>query len=188
MSWELWAVIGGFALVFLALLSSFFALAVTRVPVLRTPAELLPDIRRALALGEGQVLVDAGCADARTLLAFCRGAAVRGRGFELNGPVWLAARLRVLLAGRAVDVRVAWKDFFRTDLEDVDVVYCYLMPAAMARVARKCAAEMRPDSRLVSFLWAVPGWEPSETVPVGRLGDPLYIYRIAADMPPPELH
>ncbi len=174
----LWLVVGLFAVVFLAFLSSFFALAVTRVPVLRTPAELLDGIRDALQMRDDQVLVDAGCADARTLVALCRGSRVRGRGYELNGPVWLAARLRVLLTGNAGRIRIAWKDFFRTELEDVDVVYCYLMPGVMERVAGKCEREMRPGGRLVSFLWSVPGWRPVETLRLGRLSDPVYIYRV----------
>ena len=186
MGWSEWLVIGLFGVAFLAFGSSVYALAATRVPVLRTPAELLPIIREGLKLAEGQVLVDAGCADGRTLVALCRGAGLRGRGYELNGPMWLVACVRVLLAGQAGRIRIAWKDFMRCELEDVDLVFCYLMPGAMRAVADKCAEEMAPGSRLVSFLWAVPGWEPDEVLRVGRLADPVYIYRLPATPARPE--
>jgi hypothetical protein len=178
-SCEIWLIVALFGVVFVALLSSFFALAITRVPVLRTPASLLPAIGDALKLREGQVLVDAGCADGRTLLSLCKTSRARGRGYELNGPVWLWANVRVLLSGLAGRVRIVWKDFYRSELEDVDVVYCYLMPAVMERVAVKCATEMVPAARLASFLWAVPGCEAHEILPLGRAGDPLYIYLVS---------
>ncbi len=187
MGWSEWLVIGLFGLAFLAFGSSVYALAVTRVPVLRTPAELLPAIRASIGLADGQVLVDAGCGDGRALVSLCQGTRARGRGYELNGPMWLAAWLRVLFGGKAGRIRIVWKDFMRSELEDVDVVYCYLMPGTMQQVADKCAEEMAPGGRLVSFMWAVPGWEPDEILPVGRLEDPVYVYRLPATPRPDEL-
>lgn len=173
-----WLIVGLFGIAFLALGSSLFALAVTRVPVLRTPIEVLEQARSALGLRDGQVIVDAGCADARALITLCRTSQVRGRGYELNGPVWLVGLLRVVLAGLTGRLRVRWRDFFRCDLEDVDLVYCYLMPGLMQRVAEKCATEMPPGGRLVSFLWSVPGWEPSQVLRLGRAGDAVYVYTL----------
>lgn len=167
-------------IIFLALLSSLYALAATGVPVVRTPAEFLDEIAGEVGGNEETTVVDAGCGDARTLLAFCSAAGVRGRGYELNGPVWLAALARVLLSGKGGRVKVHWKDFFRCELEDVDVVYCHLMPAVMARIGAKCAEEMRAGTRLLSYLWEVPGWTPKRIVKLGRREDPLFVYEIPA--------
>lgn len=164
--------------VFLALLSSLYALAVTGVPVVRTPAEFLSEIASEVGGGQDTTIVDAGCGDARTLLSLCAAAGARGRGYELNGPVWLAGLLRVLFSGGGGRVKVYWKDFFRCELEDVDVVYCHLMPAVMARVGVKCAEEMRAGARLLSYLWEVPGWIPRKTIKLGRRQDPLFVYEI----------
>ena len=165
---------------FLALLSSLYALAVTGVPVVRTPAEFLPEIAAEIGAGRETIIVDAGCADARTLLAFCDSTGASGRGYELNGPVWLAALARVLFSGRAGRVKVLWKDFFRCELEDVDVVFCHLMPAAMPRIGAKCAEEMRAGTRLLSYLWEVPGWTARKVVKLGPREDPLFVYEIPA--------
>jgi len=173
-------VVSVIVVVFLALLSSLYALVVTGVPVVRTPREFLDQIAAEIG-GSGDVtIVDAGCADARTLLAFCGTAGVRGRGYELNGPVWLAGLARVLFSKRSGRVRVYWKDFFRCELEDVDVVYCHLMPAVMARIGAKCAEEMRAGTRLLSYLWEVPGWTPQKIVKLGRREDPLFVYEVPA--------
>jgi len=165
-------------LIFLSLLSSLYALAVTGVPVVRTPAEFLSEIAVEIGGDKDTTIVDAGCGDARTLLAFCTAAGARGRGYELNGPVWLAGLTRVLFSGKAGRVWVYWKDFFRCELEDVDVVYCHLMPAVMARIGAKCSEEMRAGTRLLSYLWEVPGWTPQKTVKLGPREDPLFVYEI----------
>jgi hypothetical protein len=165
-------------LIFLALLSSLYALVVTGVPVVRTPAEFLLEIAAEVGGDKDFTIVDAGCGDARTLLAFCTAAGVRGRGYELNGPVWLAGLARVLFSGKAGQVKVYWKDFFRCELEDADVVYCHLMPAVMARIGAKCSEEMRAGTRLLSYLWEVPGWTPLKTVKLGPREDPLFVYEI----------
>ncbi len=165
--------------VFLGLLSSLYALAVTGVPVVRTPAEFLSEIAAEVGGEAGTTIVDAGCGDARTLLAFCRAEGVSGRGYELNGPMWLFGLIRVLFSGRAGRVRLYWRDFFRCELEDVDVVYCHLMPAVMGRIGAKCAEEMRPGTRLVSYLWEVPGWTASKILKLGRRQDPLFVYELS---------
>ncbi len=174
----MWLILSLFGLAFLGFGSSVFALAVTRVPVLRTPIGVLREIRRAIGLQAGQVLVDAGCADGRALRVLCDRPGVRGRGYELNGPAWLAARLRIGFGPARRRLRIHWRDFHRSELEDADVVYCYLMPAAMERVARKCAREMPAGGRLVSYLWEVPGWRPGAVLAVGPLRDRVFIYDV----------
>jgi hypothetical protein len=164
--------------VFLALLSSLYALVVTGVPVLRTPAEFLEEITAEVGGEKVATIVDAGCGDARALLAFCAAEGVTGRGYELNGPIWLYGFSRLLLSGRSGHIRLYWRDFFRCELEDVDVVYCHLMPAVMARIGAKCAEEMRVGTRLVSYLWEVPGWAPARVLKLGRRKDPLFVYEI----------
>ena len=99
---------------------------------------------------------------------------------SVTGPVWLAGLARVLFSGRCRRVKVFWGDFFRCELEDADVVYCHLMPAVMGRIGAKCREEMRPGSRVLSYLWEVPGWTPVKILKLGRREDPLFVYEIPA--------
>jgi SAM-dependent methyltransferase len=167
--------------VFFALCSSLFALVATSVPVVRTPEKMLEEIAQLIDAKKGQTIVDAGCGDARALLAFCAGRGARGRGYELNGPLKLFAVFRVLFAGQRKSIKIYFGNFFRCELEDVDLVYCFLMPGVMRRVGNKCLEEMRPGSRLVSYLWEVPDWEPTETIYLGARQDPLFIYVLPAE-------
>ncbi len=187
MDFTLWLIIGIFTICMVGVGSSFLALALTGVPVVRTPIKVIKKIKSHLGIKKDDVIVDAGCADARAIVELCKGTGARGRGFELNGPMWLIGFFRVMLSGSVFSVRVYWKNFFRAELEDVDMVFCYLMPGSMVRVAKKCHEEMNEGTNLVSYLWSVPTWEPEEILWIGPMKDPVYIYKIGDNPAPTNL-
>lgn len=77
------------------------------------------------------------------------------------------------------NVRVIRGSFWECDLSVFDVVFAFLSPLAMPRLAEKARREMAPGSLLVSSSFAVPDWEPETVV---QLEDAratlLYCYRI----------
>lgn len=170
-------------LAFSMLLWSLIVLGLTRVPVVRTPLDHLAEIATACGADGGELIIDAGCADGRTLIGLCRLCGARGRGYEMNLPVAVAGKLRAVFSGRGLTLKIKLGDFFRCELEDADVVYCYLMPGLMKRVADKCAEEMRPGCRLVSYMWNVPDRTPEKTLWLGPRRDPLYVYRMPMESP-----
>jgi SAM-dependent methyltransferase len=176
----IWILVLLFALVFLGVLSSLFALWMTGVPVVRTPATFHSEIAKVLNPKPGEIILDAGCGDGRLLRFLCAKEGVLGKGTEINGPMYFWASLRTLFSRERKKVRIHWGDFFREDWEELSFVYCHLMPGTMPRVARKCEEEMRPGSFLISYLFEVPGWTPTQTVFLGSRSDPLYVYKIAA--------
>ncbi len=76
-------------------------------------------------------------------------------------------------------VDVGCSDFWKTCLGEADVVFCYLFPDVMNRVAQKLETELRPGARVVSCNFPLPGWQPLEVLrPDSSLhGDPIYLYR-----------
>ncbi len=96
-------------------------------------------------------------------------------GIELAPLPWLASRLRALATGSRA--RFLRGDYANLDFADFDVVFAYLSPAAMPALWRKARAEMRKDSLLLSYEFAIPGAEPDLTLqPQGR-GPVLYGWR-----------
>ena len=168
------AVVCLFALAILTLLSSLYALAVTGVPVLRTPAIALDELVEALGDVQPALIVDAGCSDGRSLRRLCRATGAPGRGYELNGFVWLWAWLRARLFVWDCKLSIRWADYRRADFEGVDLVYAFLMPSAMRLLGEKCQEEMAEGTLLVSLMWPVPDWEPVRTCELGPRKDPLY--------------
>ncbi len=123
----------------------------------------------------GELLVDIGCGDGRVLREAKRRYGIRAVGFEVNPLAYVLARIRTL-GMEGIEVRC--RDFWCVNIRDADVVFCYLFPDVMERLARKLEAELRPGTRVISCNFALPGWRHSEVLyPESSLhGDPIYLY------------
>lgn len=86
-------------------------------------------------------------------------------GFETAPLVYLWSRLRLAFSP-VNNVTVRFQSFWRADLSEFDLVYCFLSPVPMERLFAKARSEMKPGSVFVSNSFAVPDEEPDEVVEV----------------------
>lgn len=136
------------------------------------------DVARIVALAAPQrddVVADVGCGDGTILAAFAA-AGCRVRGWELALAPWLVARVRLR---QLRDARVLWGDFWNANLMDADIVYAFLMPSALHRLAGKLARELRPGARVLTYVWPLPGWTADAVDRVAG-SPPIYRYRVPA--------
>ena len=133
----------------------------------------------AVEMQPGQLLVDLGCGDGRVLCSASDRYGVRAVGFELNPWAYLRARLRCLGKKR---VRVVPGNFWKADLRKADVIFCYLFPDVMERLAEKIQKEAKPGAVVVSCNFPVPGLFSQQVLrPMGGLhSDPIFIYIIGS--------
>jgi len=124
---------------------------------------------------ENELLIDIGCGDGRVLREAARRYGVRSLGFEVNPLAYVLARLRTI-AFKGIEVKM--RNFWKTDIRNADVVFCYLFPDVMSRLAGKLESELRSGTRVVSCNFTLPGWRHSEVLyPESNLhGDPIYLY------------
>jgi trans-aconitate methyltransferase len=130
----------------------------------------------AVPLKPDQTFVDLGCGDGRVLRLARKYCQVRAVGFEVNLLAYLKARLQSMgLSG----LEIKRKNFWRQNLAFADIVFCYLYPDVMQRLAAKLQSELRPGTLIASCNFPLPGFEPIRVIrPEGALhSDPLYIYR-----------
>lgn len=128
-------------------------------------------------MAPGQLLIDLGCGDGRVLGSAWNRYGVRAVGYELNLMAYCRARLRCI--GKK-GVKVVRSNFWKADLSRADVVFCYLFPDVMQRLAKKIRKEVKPGATVVSCNFPVPGIVAQQVLrPEGALHhDPIYIYRI----------
>ena len=132
---------------------------------------------RAVPMNSNQTLVDLGCGDGRVLRLARKFYHVRAIGFEINLLAYVKARL--LSIGRK-GIQIRRKNFWLQNLSYADVVFCYLYPDVMHRLASKLQTELRPGTWIVSCNFPVPGIQPVRIIrPDGALhNDPLYVYQV----------
>jgi SAM-dependent methyltransferase len=129
-----------------------------------------------------ELLIDMGCGDGRVLSGAYKRYGVRAIGYEVNPIAYLLAKLRTI-GKRGVAVR--WQNFWKTDVGDADVLFCYLFPDVMEKVARKLESELHPGARVVSGNFPLPGWTHLNVFypPSSLNNSPIYVYRFPESCP-----
>jgi len=129
-----------------------------------------------LDLRPGQVLIDLGCGDGRTLRAARRRSDISAIGYEINPLAYLKARIYSMAAG--IDIR--YRNFWHEAIDRADIIFCYLFPDVMAELAAKIQNEAKPGAVIVSFNFPIPAFTPVKVLrPAGvRQNDPIYFYRM----------
>jgi len=56
-------------------------------------------------------------------------------------------------------VTVRWQNFWHTNLSDADVVFVYLLPWRMEKLAAKLKKELKPGTLIVSNSFIFPNWK-----------------------------
>ncbi|MEK7644468.1 MAG: SAM-dependent methyltransferase [Patescibacteria group bacterium] len=118
------------------------------------------DVERFIKLAQisdGKIVYDLGCGDGRILQAVVL-AGSDARGFELSLLPYLLAKIRLFRNRKKC--RIEYGDFWFKNLSEADVVYIFLMPKIYEKLVIKLKAELKPGTKVVSYVWPLPGLEP----------------------------
>lgn len=97
-------------------------------------------------------------------------------GLELSYPFYLFSRIRNGLVG-AKNVEILNKNFFQYNIGDADYVFCFLTPRAMEKLGEKFKAELSVGSKVISYVFKIPDWEPIMVDCDGGSGASIYVYQ-----------
>lgn len=110
----------------------------------------------------GEVLVDLGCGDGRLLRQAVDAGATRAIGYELDADLVATARTAAADDERIV-VHQADVLSAADCIRQADVVALYLTERGNAAVLPMLREHLKPHSRVVSYVWPMPGIEPTAT-------------------------
>ncbi len=182
--WTVLLLFGGFAVLKVAYLcAAVTALSRTGGALFcATHSSKIAAVLDNLPMKPGQVVIDLGCGDGRFIAAASRRYSVSGVGYEVNLLAFFLACLRRLLTRGAFTVEK--RDFWDVSLRDADVIFCYLFPDVMGRLALKAEDEMKDGALLVSCNFPLPGWVPERVIRADHdmENDPIFIYRKSASL------
>lgn len=171
--------LGWIALIFIfVLLVSLAYAAASGAPWVPTWKKDEARILALLDLHDGDVFYELGCGMGGLCLAAAGRPGVRVVGVELSLFQWLVSLTRKFF-GRRRNFSVRLGNLFNQDLSSASAVYFFLMPDAYAKLKGKLARELRPGTRVVAYVWPIPGWEAVRTDHVAGYPD-LHLYVIGA--------
>jgi trans-aconitate methyltransferase len=167
-----------FALKLLYLITTVWALPVTKGALfVPTPSKMIQTFLDAVPMNSQELFVDLGCGHGRVLRAVRKRYNVRALGFEVNLLAYFTARL---MSFGIKGIQIRWGDFWAKDLGGANVVFCYLFPDVMGRLAKRLEDVLHPGARVVSCNFPLPGWNPIKVMHADstRHDDPIYLYHL----------
>lgn len=142
-------------LVLVVIFIAFALSAIIGVPFLQTH---LPQAKRMVELAElkpGMTALDLGSGAGRLMfLAAQSGAKVIG--YELNPFLALLTKFRIIKKGLKNSVSVRCQSLYNANLKSADVVFVFLFPKPMARLAPRFFSELKPGAKIISYAFKIP--------------------------------
>lgn len=148
--------------IFLLYLCIAFVSGAPFVPTKKDAAESMIALAH---IKKGDIVYDLGSGNGKlVLLANTQGA--RAIGYEIN-PL-------LVLYSNILRRKTRWKNFWRADVADADVVFIYLLPWKMDRLAEKLKTECKKGTTIVSNSFIFPKWKILRR----DLANHVYVFRV----------
>ena len=125
-------------------------------PFVPTRKAYIRDLLAMADLGPDDIVYDLGCGDGRVLLSAVRDfRAGRAVGVDLSPLPLTIARIRLWLTGLHDRIALQKDDILTVDLKPATVIFTYLMPKMMVRLADNLATASS-GTRIVSAAFPLP--------------------------------
>ena len=154
-------------------------------PYVNSPEHAVEKMLDMANLKRGETLYDLGCGDGRILIAAAEKYRVKAVGIEISDHLAKRATENVKKAGLQERVKVVHGNFMQTNLKEADVVTLYLATAANESLRPNLERYLRPNTRVVSYDYPIPGWRAintSETEGLHGATHTIYLYEVPASM------
>lgn len=155
-----------FALLFLYLCLAF----ATGAPYVPSTNPVSEEMIRLAHLKKGMRVYDLGSGDGKLLFLAARSGA-DATGFEINPYLVALTRIKSLFHPARNLVHVSWKNFWRANLADADVVFIYLLPWKMDRLENKILRACKPKTVIISNSFIFPH------IPCTDKNERLHVYQ-----------
>ncbi len=105
-------------------------------------------------VGKDDIVYDMGCGDGTALLTAAKLGA-KGVGIEIDPLRYWVAKIRFLFNKKSASLKIVRKNFFDVNLSEATVIIAYLIPKTLARLKPKFLKELKPGTRIVTFVYKI---------------------------------
>jgi SAM-dependent methyltransferase len=150
------------------------------VPYEPSPEHVVTEIIRLARLTPGDVVYDLGCGDGRIVIAAVKSAGVRGACVDIDPQRIAESRENARRAGVSDRIEFLTQDLFEADIRRASVVTLFLWPEINLKLRPKLLRDLKPGTRVISYMHDMGDWKPLETVPVhsGKRPTAVYLWTI----------
>lgn len=142
-------------------------------PILLTPKESIRKAFYYCQIGKGKIFYDLGSGTGRSLAIASKEFGLDATGFELSPILFVISKINLFLSGTKAKIKI--KNFYQADLKDADIVFCFLTPEVMKKLAPKFEKELKNGAKIVSYAFKISQWEPIKIINTDNPGK-IFIY------------
>lgn len=104
---------------------------------------------------KGDVVYDLGSGEGTALIISAKEFGATGVGVEIDPFRVFTSRLSIAASKLSDRLSIQRKNFFDVDISDATVVIMYLIPKTLARLRPKLLKELKPGTRIVTFVYRI---------------------------------
>ena len=123
-------------------------------------------------VSEDDVVYDLGSGDGRIVIEAAQQYHAQGVGVEADPLRVIWSWIRISLLGLRPQVKIIWGKLFHQDISRATVVALFLWGRTNDKLKYTLQKELKPGTRVVSYVWKFKGWDP---VKIDRK-DRIYLY------------
>jgi predicted RNA methylase len=138
-------------------------------PILFSPKKAVIEALTECQVKPGENFYDLGSGTGRSMLIAAKKFNLNIYGFELSPPLALIAKCNLWLHGIRKST-IYLKNFYLEDLNNADIVFCFLTPKAMLKLREKFEKELKPGTKIISYAFSIPDWIPEKVIVNGSPG------------------
>ena len=140
-------------------------------------------VKKILEMAEvnsDDVVFDLGSGDGRIVMEAAKKYNARAVGMEADPLRVIWSRLTIIRFGLRNRAKIVWGNFFKQNISEATVVTLFLSDVANQRLKPKFQKELKPGTRIVSYVWMFNGWKPVKEDIINE----IYVYIIGkSDLP-----
>ena len=150
------------------------------VPYEPTPHHVVVEMLKLAKLGSGDRVYDLGCGDGRIVITAVKQFGAHGVCIDIDPQRIVESRANAREAGVEQHIEFLNQDLFQSDISGATVVTLFLWPSVNMTLRPKLWRELKPDTRVVSYMHDMQDWTPREarTVDSGSGPKKLFLWII----------
>jgi len=111
-------------------------------------------------VGTEDIVYDLGSGDGRIVINAVKKYNAKAVGLEADPSRVFWSRLVITLSGIGNRAKIVWGNFFNQNISEATVVTLFLSDTANQKLKSKFLEELKPGTRIVSYVWKFRGWKP----------------------------
>jgi len=147
-----------------------------------TPQDVVEEMLEMAKVTKDDIVYDLGCGDGRFVITAAKKFGARGVGIDIDPKRVQESRENSIEAGVTDRVKIIEDNLFKTNISEATVITLYLLQDLNLKLRPKLFRELKPGSRIVSYVFHMGDWKPDAMKPLGNSTSYFYVWVIPAEV------